>query len=245
MEQRTNIASCFVTLTYSEDNLPYWKNKKGYWHLNKKDLQNFFKRVRKDWKIRYFAVGEYGEITGRPHYHAAIFGLGMVHSKYIQEKWGLGYTYTGDLTKDSASYMTEYIMKGWNANEKRTNVIALQGRNPEFATMSRRPGIGNNYIERLCSNLVKKGYYDKETILREIRLGKKSYALGRYLTEKYIIGIGIDKEKNLEYYEYQNEMFDKHIGQEEVYFDSIVKEKETERHNQEARRKIYRSKRRL
>lgn len=56
--------NAFVTLTY-EDAPPA---------LVKEDLQKFFKRARHSFDFRYFACGEYGEATHRPHYHALIFG---------------------------------------------------------------------------------------------------------------------------------------------------------------------------
>lgn len=48
--------NCFITLTYNNKNLP--KNRT----LVKKDLQNFWKRLRKtqEGPIRYLACGEYG-----------------------------------------------------------------------------------------------------------------------------------------------------------------------------------------
>ncbi len=48
-------------------------------YLRKRDLQLFFKRLRKnlsrfsDAKIRYFAMGEYGPVHFRPHYHFLLF----------------------------------------------------------------------------------------------------------------------------------------------------------------------------
>lgn len=64
--------NCFITLTYSDENLPFGKSLDPY-HLEK-----FWKRLRKklgpDHKIKYFAAGEYGETTKRPHYHAIVFG---------------------------------------------------------------------------------------------------------------------------------------------------------------------------
>ena len=78
---------CFITLTYNNPNLPI--NNKGFATLQKKDLQDFLKRLRyyekgnESWThpltgkeenpIRYFACGEYGPKLGRPHYHLAIF----------------------------------------------------------------------------------------------------------------------------------------------------------------------------
>jgi hypothetical protein len=64
----------FATLTYDDDHLPPDRS------ISKDELQRFIKRLRKelgDRKIRYFACGEYGETTNRPHYHAIIFGLGL------------------------------------------------------------------------------------------------------------------------------------------------------------------------
>ena len=69
-------SSIFLTLTYDDDNLPPNAS------LSKSDLQKFFKRLRKDLsyvdrKIKYFAAGEYGPKTNRPHYHAIVFGLSL------------------------------------------------------------------------------------------------------------------------------------------------------------------------
>ena len=70
-ESQTTREACFVTITYEDTYLP------PHGSLDKKDLQLFFKRLRKRLaprRIRYFACGEYGSKKGRPHYHACIFG---------------------------------------------------------------------------------------------------------------------------------------------------------------------------
>lgn len=73
-EKKYHPGSVFLTLTYDEDHVP----KDGT--LNKTDLQSFWKKLRfrnSDYgkaKIKYFACGEYGDQTGRPHYHAALYG---------------------------------------------------------------------------------------------------------------------------------------------------------------------------
>ena len=79
----------FVTLTYNNRHIPFTEvdydgqlSEFGAFTLDKRDLQLFFKRLRKrfsDKEIRYYAAGEYGstERGERPHYHAIIFGLGL------------------------------------------------------------------------------------------------------------------------------------------------------------------------
>lgn len=75
LEQQLHDQSCFITLTYNEDNLP-----KGG-SLCQDDMTLFLKRLRK-WidtvhpgkRIRYFYCGEYGAKSKRPHYHLCLFG---------------------------------------------------------------------------------------------------------------------------------------------------------------------------
>ena len=61
--------STFMTLTYDEYNVPF------NYYLDKTHLTKFLKRYRKrlGHKIRYYAIGEYGDETWRPHFHLAIF----------------------------------------------------------------------------------------------------------------------------------------------------------------------------
>lgn len=75
----------FVTLTYDNSHVrrtlyadPDTGEAAEAYTLAKRDFQLFMKRLRKafpDQKIRYFAAGEYGSETFRPHYHAILFGL--------------------------------------------------------------------------------------------------------------------------------------------------------------------------
>lgn len=64
----------FFTLTYKDSELP------PHGELCYKDIQNFFKRLRKSWdkrnikhNIRYLVSGEYGKKTGRCHWHVILF----------------------------------------------------------------------------------------------------------------------------------------------------------------------------
>ena len=66
--------ACFLTLTYDDEHLPEDKS------LSKRDFQLFMKRFRKDFglPVRFFACGEYGKKTFRPHYHVIFFGVSPV-----------------------------------------------------------------------------------------------------------------------------------------------------------------------
>lgn len=112
--------NCFITLTYKD-------NKKGN-NLNKSDLQNFIKRLRKNNKIefKYFGAGEYGEKKGRAHYHLIILGwqpkdIKNMHgarsnkgnklytSKIIHDTWGMGRITVQPFGIDEIGYLTLYL----------------------------------------------------------------------------------------------------------------------------------------
>ncbi len=85
LEALCHADSCFLTLTYQDENLPLSTN--GRSSLAPEDLRNFLKRIRSalvaspeirfggQKKIRFYAVGEYGEVGERPHYHMALYGV--------------------------------------------------------------------------------------------------------------------------------------------------------------------------
>lgn len=134
-EQKLHIGSKFVTLTYANNELAWNKNVP---QLVKRDLQLWFKKVRKaGYKIRYFAVGEYGSKTYRPHYHVIVFG--DVPDQVLDKAWGKGHTHIGTVTTASIMYCLGYLVngKGWEMRHHRE---------PPFTTMSRRPGLGANYL---------------------------------------------------------------------------------------------------
>lgn len=95
----------FVTLTYDDDHLVSPS-------LVKSDLQKFFKRLRKNTgsKFKYFACGEYGPKTFRPHYHFIIFAFFPV--EVYQSCWPLGFVKVGNKMSDkSLSYVSGYVDK--------------------------------------------------------------------------------------------------------------------------------------
>lgn len=125
----------FITLTYADAHL-YWRN--GIPQLHKHHLQLYFKKLRKaGYKLRYYAVGEYGSKTYRPHYHVILFG--SVPENILRSKWDFGHVHIGNVTQASISYCLKYIVNGWSKGMR-------YGRVSPFATMSRKPGLGANYL---------------------------------------------------------------------------------------------------
>lgn len=101
------------------------------------DLARFFKRLRRrHGQFRFYAVGEYGERLGRPHYHVLAFGIAL-SPESLRDVWGMGHVHIGNVEAASINYCVEYALK----REKREALIDLR-RQPEFAVMSRNPGIG-------------------------------------------------------------------------------------------------------
>ena len=168
-ENQMHENSCFITLTFSPEEL----NKRGNPDsLNVRDFQLFMKRLRKkhpEKKIRFFHCGEYGEKNQRPHYHALIYNhdfsdrklfrqrnqIKLYTSKELEELWPYGFSTIGDVTFQSSAYVARYIMKkqkGDTAEEHYTNIDPLTGevttKEPEYCTMSRKPGIGYSWFQK-------------------------------------------------------------------------------------------------
>lgn len=133
-EGRLHLVKKFVTLTYANPHLT-WKF--GNPQLVKSDLQKWFKRLRKTGAVvRYYAVGEYGSTTYRPHYHVILFG--DVADSVIRSAWPLGQVHIGTVTQASIMYCLGYIVnKSWRH---------LHNRVAPFSLMSRKPGLGSNYL---------------------------------------------------------------------------------------------------
>lgn len=207
LEGLCHVQSAFVTLTYSDDNLPVGGN------LNPKHLQDWLKRLRAEVdpvKLRFYGVGEYGDVTMRPHYHVIIFGLaGCVRFRTMRRagsgepvwseccdmcriygnSWGFGNVDVGTVTKDSASYVCEYTVK------KMTSVDdnRLHGKHPEFCRMSLRPGIGADAMWDVASTMFEYGL-DKSMIDVPLAVdqARAKMPLGRYLRTKLREYIGKD-----------------------------------------------------
>jgi hypothetical protein len=174
-ENKMHSQSCFLTLTYSNSFLP------DYGTLVPRDLQLFHKRLHnrlldeRGVGIRYYSCGEYGDLSKRPHYHSLVFGYdfsdkilysknsrdeSIFSSKSLNDIWSLGECKIGEVTFDSAAYVARYCVKKVNGAQREAGhylVYDADGvvheRVPEFAHMSRRPGIGATYFDKFGSEI--------------------------------------------------------------------------------------------
>lgn len=110
--------------------------------LSKRDIQLFLKRLRKAHEshrgqmqpIKYYAVGEYGGITGRPHYHIILFNADI---ELIQDAWQNGQVHYGKVSGASVGYTLKYMTK-----PSRIPMHRNDDRTKEFSLMSK--GLGKN-----------------------------------------------------------------------------------------------------
>lgn len=204
--------SSFITLTYSEDNLPYDQEYRPT--LCKRDLQLFLKRLRKrfDVELRYYACGEYGEKSARPHYHAILFGLSPFdldpewllyegksgrdfhrhRSSPLYDLWQYGIVHVGECSRQSIQYVAGYVTKKLVVNKQDT-------RQKEFSLMSRRPGIAAGAIEAVVGALKD---VPESGFTGQLRVDGKKWPMGRYLITKVADELGFTG--NLD--EYLNEL---------------------------------------
>ena len=164
----------FVTLTYDDLNCPFGVFDNGedfFIHLDlKKDhLQKFLKRCRKTNKFKYFAVGEYGSDSKRPHYHILIFGK---QSKMIDYAKYWKYGFVDDCPADPGSfrYVTKYLLKGSKVPP---------GSPPTFSIMSKRPAIGIDFLNKINISMYDDGYENYF-----YRLGPTKKKLPRFFRKK-------------------------------------------------------------
>lgn len=195
-ELKVSESAHFITLTYDNKHVPI--SDKGSLHLFKRDLQIFFKRLRKAQEkadgppIKYYACGEYGGKTFRPHYHIILFNAKL---ELIQDAWmctekrftlkgkksgyehntcscgkHLGSIYYGQVTPASVGYTLKYMCKPKGTWKKKT---------PEFALMSK--GLGAAYL----SQPMLKWHHGKAKERMYIPLqGGSKIAMPRYYKQK-------------------------------------------------------------
>lgn len=127
--------------------------------------------------LRYYYSGEYGEKYGRPHYHLCLFGIEfndrtitetteqgfqLYESRRLNELWPYGQAIIGDLNWETAAYTARYITKKITGEKQKKHYEKIDSDTgeiinllPEFADMSRRPGIANEWWNKYHADVYK------------------------------------------------------------------------------------------
>lgn len=175
----------FVTLTYSDDNVPQ--------RLQRKHLQSFIKKLRLAVPgCRYFGCGERGSHTFRPHYHLILFNCNLpdfravrknplggyiYSSETIKKCWPYGFVEIGEVSYSSCSYVARYATKKAFGNSF----------DDEFICMSLKPGIGAKWFEKNVD------IFDDDAIYGRFG-GSKAVKIPRYFEKMFEL---IDPDKLL------------------------------------------------
>lgn len=187
-QDKVSTNSRFLTLTYDTDRVPITNS--GYMDLCKRDVQLFFKKLRKSqelhggicvsnrrygvaesYPIKYFAVGEYGGKKFRPHYHIILFNA---LDELIQPAWNMGQVHYGRVSGASVGYTLKYMMKRGRIPMHRND-----DRLPEFSLMSK--GLGLSY---LTEEMIAWHKADLEGRMYCALPDNKKIAMPRYFKEK-------------------------------------------------------------
>lgn len=176
-ENLNSESSIFVTLTYSDENVPLTKNQEL--SLDYEDVKKFMKRLRKKFpgsSLKYFLCGEYGSHTFRPHYHAIIYNLPLLnngkdfveyYNKILADTWGLGHVTSSVVTDARIGYITKYIIK---SEDDRKKYQETEIKRPKLL-VSR--GIGKGLETRVSPQS------------GTIRFFGQSYVVPRYVADKF------------------------------------------------------------
>lgn len=196
LEAGLNADNSFVTLTYADDPVSLEP-------LHHRQFMDALRKRVAPLRIRYYMVGEYGDLSQRPHFHYALFGL--PHCKrvskrgryrccascdLIEDVWGKGFIKNAPLEIGSARYIARYVVKKMT----RFDDPRLGNRHPEFARMSLKPGIGHGVLERVAALITRYNLLTPEgDVPVTLRHGTTQWPLGRYLRKKLRAHLGLDE----------------------------------------------------
>lgn len=226
-EAKLHPQNTYLTLTYNDDSVPW--SFIGEQTLVKKHLQDFFKRLRKflgDHKVRYFACGEYGDTTHRPHYHIILFNYRFLDEQFfsiskdgnayyisptLEKLWKHGQCLTAEVTYETCAYVARYVTKKLTGE---LGQIEYEGIQPPFVVMSRRPGIGKYWFDK---------YYKDVYPYDEVVIDGRKLRPPRYYDDNFAF---IDADKLLEIKQKRMERAEKVTLSDELYTSGRLERKE-------------------
>lgn len=217
-EAQLHLSNCFITLTYDDKHLPENGSlvKSDFQKFMK--LLRYYDGGKNT--IRYYHCGEYGEQFKRPHYHAILFGLDfpdkqvfrvrdgirLYTSEALSRIWGKGFVTIGDVTFESAAYVARYVTKKITGDRKEKistytglkhyeklipetgEVVEIEA---EYATMSRRPGIGRAWYEQFKKEV----FPSDEVIMRGKKLKPPRYYTSLYQIDEPAAHLALKRKR--------------------------------------------------
>lgn len=192
MEHVAGNRGYFFTWTYDDEHLPRTEQE-NLPTLRKKAFQRWLEKRRESTPLRFYAVGEYGDDTFRPHYHAAIFPRGNWDPRELLVAWKQGTIKSvRDLNARRARYLANYTAKKLT---KDTDERLRDGQEPEFRSSSRTPGLGVPFVPTLVSayrtRAGQKIIEECGDIERTVRFYGKVYPIPRFILDKVRVDLGI------------------------------------------------------
>ena len=174
-ESKYSTKTYAVTLTYDDKKLVEGEETHAV-ILIYKDVQDFLKRLRKNYKVRYIVTGEYGSAKGRAHWHIILFFKDdypdVQENKRVEWKyWKKGLSYFQYPDWKGFQYCLKYILKDQNS---------LQSDN--HLAMSKKPPLGHEYFQDLAKKyvdnaLAPQDYYYKFGDIRDSKNREKRFLM--------------------------------------------------------------------
>lgn len=180
-----------------------------------KRLRRMYDGSRSDYPvrhIRYYLCGEYGEMTLRPHYHAILFGLSLddvqavpaltplgkpvtndmgdayYQSPVLASSWSFGLVSCSEVTWRTCAYVARYVTKKWSSgfdSKSKVNLYELFNVQPEFSLMSRKPGIGSDFLQSWMDSHPTESILDYSKLSVSDSTGGKSIRVPKYIKRKF------------------------------------------------------------
>lgn len=125
-----------------------------------KDVQDFLKRLRKRYKVRYICAGEYGTAKGRAHWHIILFFKGehpeieenvRVNWKY----WDKGFSYFQQPDWKGFQYVLKYVLKDSDLDSADSHLA-----------MSKKPPLGHEYFMDLAKTHVEQAVIPRQFLYK-------------------------------------------------------------------------------
>ena len=150
-----------------------------------KDVQDFLKRLRKNYKVRYIVTGEYGSAKGRSHWHIILFFQDnwpeVTSNKRVDWKyWKHGFAYFQEPDWKGFEYCLKYVLKDQTSRQSDSHLA-----------MSKKPPLGHEFFQQLAKQhveqaLVPQTYFYKFGDVRDYKNREKGFMMQGKTRENFM-----------------------------------------------------------